>query len=192
MQSVTYHGKRGMDLAISVLALGITLPLCAAVALAIRLETKGSPLFFQERIGRGSKPFHIVKFRSMVTGAENMGTRWTQENDARITRVGAFIRKVSLDELPQLWNVLMGDMSLIGPRPVLASERDYYSAADWQLRHSMRPGITGLAQVNGRSLIGRTEQIAYDLVYVKHPTLAMDLKIILKTIEVVLLRKGTN
>jgi lipopolysaccharide/colanic/teichoic acid biosynthesis glycosyltransferase len=184
--------KRTMDIMVSAFALILLLPILCLIALAIRLESVGSPIFFQERVGLGGKTFRIVKFRSMVQNAEKIGNSWTEAGDKRITRVGRFIRTTSLDELPQLWNVLIGDMSLVGPRPNLASSEPLYSAKHWQLRHSVRSGITGLAQVSGRSNLSIEQQIKFDSEYARNWTLAMDIKIILKTIVIVCKRRGVN
>ena len=184
--------KRLIDLSASFLALLFLLPLLAIIALLIRLESNGNPLFFQERIGENGKPFRIVKFRSMVKDAPKLGSWQTQENDPRITRLGNFLRRTSIDELPQLWNVLTGDMSLIGPRPQTPAQITLYNPADWHGRHLVRPGITGLAQVNGRSAITLEEQIKYDLQYVMHLTPAMDMRIFLATLNQVLRKTGAN
>lgn len=176
--------KRFFDIAVSFVALLLLLPLLLIVALLIRLESAGSPLFFQERVGKDGKLFRIVKFRSMVRDAASLGATSTSQNDPRITRAGAFIRKTSIDELPQLWNVLMGEMSLIGPRPALARNKALYTAEHWTQRHMMRPGITGWAQVNGRSNITVEQQIAYDIDYITHWSLQRDAQIIRKTFQI--------
>jgi len=184
--------KRFMDIVISAIALVVLSPILLLVALAIMLESKGAPLFFQNRVGRNCHIFRIIKFRSMVSGADKLGTAWTQAGDSRITKVGKFIRYTSLDELPQLWNVLLGDMSIIGPRPILANDERLYTHEQWQLRHSVRSGITGLAQVNGRSSLNIGQQAEYDSEYVKKYSLNMDVSIIIKTILILLQRKGVN
>jgi lipopolysaccharide/colanic/teichoic acid biosynthesis glycosyltransferase len=193
-QSILKHPivKRSMDIAISALALFLLFPFLCLVALVIRLESKGNPLFFQERVGKDGKFFNIVKFRSMVSGADKTGMAWTQKDDTRITRIGKFIRSTSLDELPQLWNVLVGDMSLVGPRPHLINSIDDYTTEHWNLRHSVRPGITGMAQANGRSSLKLEQQIAYDSEYINNWSIAMDLSIILKTFLIVFKRNGVN
>lgn len=184
--------KRTLDILASFMALLLLSPLLLAVALAIRLESEGSPLFFQQRVGQGMRPFCIVKFRSMVKNAAQLGGWQTQDADPRITKTGAFIRKTSLDELPQLWNVLIGDMSLIGPRPNTPQQNTQYTPEQWQGRHRVRPGITGLAQVSGRSGLTSEQQIAYDLEYIENMSLAQDIRILLKTVAMVLKRTGTN
>lgn len=184
--------KRGVDILSAATLLLLLLPLLAVLAILIRAETPGSPLFTQQRIGRRGKPFRFFKFRSMVKDAPLLGSWRTADNDPRITRVGKFLRATSLDELPQLWNVLIGDMSLIGPRPQTPQQQSLYTPEQWETRHRVRPGITGLAQVNGRSDILLEQQIAYDLAYTARPTLALDTSILLKTIALIFTRRGTN
>ena len=184
--------KRLFDITASSAGLLLLSPVLLATAIAIRVETPGSPFFFQQRVGQGLKPFAIVKFRSMVKDAPKLGSWSTQDNDPRITRIGRFIRKTSLDELPQLWNVLTGDMSLIGPRPNTPQQACQYTPEQWIARHSLRPGITGLAQVSGRSMLTTEQQIAYDLQYNKEVSLSLDLRILCKTIILALNRSGTN
>ncbi|NBO17838.1 MAG: sugar transferase [Proteobacteria bacterium] len=186
------HAKRLIDVLASAVALAVLSPLLLVLALAIRLESPGSPLFFQQRTGRGCKPFYIVKFRSMVKDASKLGSWQTAEGDPRITRLGRFIRATSLDELPQLWNVLMGDMSLIGPRPNTPQQISQYPVGTWEKRHVLRPGITGLSQVNGRSNLSIEQQIAYDLRYNEECSLMLDVHILLKTVTQVLRRAGVN
>jgi lipopolysaccharide/colanic/teichoic acid biosynthesis glycosyltransferase len=185
--------KRAMDGVSSGVALLVLLPVLGLIAGLIRLESQGSPLFFQKRVGQGCKPFYIVKFRSMVKDADKIGQAWTQKGDARITRIGGLIRRTSLDELPQLWNVMTGDMSLVGPRPIMASDEPLYTKEQWLERHSMRPGLTGLAQVNGRSSLSFEQQTAYDIDYVKNWSLIGDMSILFKTIQVVIFdRENAN
>lgn len=184
--------KRLMDITASALALLLLFPLLFGIALAISLESPGSPLFFQQRTGRGGKPFYIVKFRTMVNNASQLGGWQTEANDPRITRLGKFLRETSIDEIPQLWNVLVGDMSLIGARPNTPQQESQYPPGTWQKRHTLRPGITGLAQVNGRSSLGTEQQIAYDLEYNANCSLKMDIAILLKTVQQVLRRAGVN
>lgn len=184
--------KRIIDIIVSGFMLVILSPILAITALAISIESKGFPLFFQDRVGKDTNLFRIVKFRSMVIGADKIGTLWTQVGDKRITKIGKFIRKTSIDELPQLWNVFIGDMSLVGPRPILASDEQFYTPSQWKNRHSIRSGITGLAQVNGRSSLNIEQQIAYDCEYAKNCSIAMDISIIFKTILIVFKRSGTN
>ena len=184
--------KRLLDITVSALACVFLLPLFIFLAVCIRVESAGSPVFTQLRVGCDCRPFTIFKFRSMVKDAPSRGEAFTLANDPRITRFGRFIRATSLDELPQLWNVLLGDMSLIGPRPELEAQASHYQPADWELRHRVRPGITGLAQVNGRSATTPEARLANDLAYAAAPTLRMDISIVLKTFSVVLRKVGTN
>ena len=184
--------KRLIDIVASALICLLLLPVFLILALCIRLESPGSPIFMQSRVGRDCRPFTIFKFRSMVKDAPTKGEIYTVANDPRITRFGRFIRSTSLDELPQFWNVLLGDMSLIGPRPELAAHASYYQPDEWELRHRVRPGITGLAQVNGRSATTREARLTNDLAYAAAPTLRMDLHVALKTVAVVLRKTGAN
>lgn len=193
-------GKRAFDLVASSLVLLLTWPLMLGAALAIRFESgRGAPvLYHQERVGEHGKTFALIKFRSMRTDAEKDGVaRWAGKDDDRVTRVGRFIRKVRIDELPQLWNILRGDMSLIGPRPErpqfvaeLAKKIDYY-----ELRHCVKPGLAGWAQLNypyGATEEDAAEKLKYDLFYVKNHDLMLDLMILIQTVEVVLFRRGAR
>jgi len=166
------------------------LPVWLPVWLFIILTSPGGAIYRQTRVGKGCKPFELYKFRSMVAGADRHGYQ-TQDGDARITPIGRIIRRTSIDELPQLLNVLKGDMSLVGPRPDTPMQKSNYTEADWQLRHSVRPGITGLAQVNGRSNISAVARLAYDLEYARNVSLRLDSMILLKTLGVIT-GKGTN
>ncbi len=190
--------KRAFDVTVSLVVLAFVLPLMATTALAIRLESPGPALYRQERIGRGGRRFTLLKFRSMRTDAEGDGMpRWAAENDPRVTRVGAFIRKTRIDELPQLINVLKGDMSFVGPRPErpyfverLTAALPYYAA-----RHRVKPGITGWAQLNypyGASLEDAKAKLQYDLYYVKNFSVFLDLIILMQTIRVVLWPEGVR
>ena len=181
--------KRFFDVALSFLLIIVLFPLMAVVAAAIKLESKGSALFLQQRIGRGGKLFNIYKFRSMRVGAENEGTlQYSFEGDPRVTKVGKFIRKTSIDELPQLFNVLKGEMSFIGPRPPLTYHpwliEEY---TPFQLRmFEVRPGITGWAQVNGRKEVEWHERIRLNVWYIDNMSLMFDIKIIFMTLFKVL------
>ncbi|MDE3017088.1 MAG: sugar transferase [Pseudomonadota bacterium] len=184
--------KRGLDVIISGTAIVLLLPVFLLLAIIICLESPGPPVFAQQRIGLHGRPFVMFKFRSMVKDAPLLGAWHTAKNDPRITRVGRFIRVTSLDELPQLWNVFIGDMSLIGPRPEVPLQESLYQPADWRLRHRVRPGVTGLAQVSGRSDISEGDRLRHDLAYAAHPTFAGDMHILLKTISVVFRKAGVN
>ena len=188
--------RRAFDVAVASAALVVTAPVLAVAALAIRLESPGHVLYRQRRVGLHGREFDVLKLRTMVHGAEGMGAGMAvAEGDPRITRVGAFLRKTRLDEIPQLWNVLRGDMSLIGPRPErpafvaqLTQQIPYYGQ-----RHVVKPGVTGWAQVRyayGASVEDSLEKMQYDLYYVKHMSMAFDLVIALETIKIVVLRRG--
>lgn len=183
--------KRLFDIVVSGLLLLASVPILAIMALAIRLDSTGPIFFRQERIGRGGRPFQMLKFRSMVKDAPSLGPYYTKKGDPRITRVGAFLRRSSLDELPQLINVLTGDMSLVGPRPDVPPQRQFYTAEEWEKRHRVRPGITGLAQATLRSSANREQRKAMDLEYVDRVSLLFDLWILLLTMKQVLL-KGSH
>ncbi len=193
--------KRGLDIVISAILLALLLPVMLAVAALIKLTSPGPVLFTQSRMGYHKRKFHIYKFRSMVADAEERikqlehlnevpGPAVKMKNDPRVTPVGRFLRKTSLDELPQLYNVLRGDMSLVGPRPL--SDRDYECfLQDWQRRRfSVRPGITCLWQINGRSSIPFEKWMQLDLQYVDQWSLWLDLEILIRTIPAVLKGSG--
>lgn len=186
------HVKRAIDIAVSGTALLLLAPLLLLVAVLIKMETTGFPLFFQDRVGQGGRVFRMVKFRSMVKDAPSLGNWYTGHNDPRITRMGHFIRTTSIDELPQLWNVLTGDMSLVGPRPETPFQESLYGPVDWHIRHRVRPGITGLAQVKGRSSLNPEARLRYDLDYASQPTFAKDIRILLATVAQVLRKTGVN
>ena len=197
----SYLLKRLVDGVGSAVLLILLLPVFALVALAIRLESPGPILFRQTRVGRWGKLFTMWKFRSMYTDAEARkaalmadnemagGVIFKMKNDPRVTRVGRFIRKTSIDELPQLWNVLRGDMSLVGPRPPVPSEVDQYSLSD-RRRLEVIPGITCIWQISGRSEIPFDQQVELDVQYIESQSFWTDLKILLKTIPALLLGTG--
>jgi lipopolysaccharide/colanic/teichoic acid biosynthesis glycosyltransferase len=156
-------------------------PLLAASAAAIKLEDRGPVLFSQSRVGRGGKDFRLLKLRTMVVGAETIGAgSAVNEGDPRITRAGRFLRRLSVDELPQLWNVLRGEMSLVGPRPTLAYQVEKYTPRQ-RRRLEVKPGITGWAQVHGRASLPWDERIELDIWYVEHRSFWLDLKILART-----------
>jgi lipopolysaccharide/colanic/teichoic acid biosynthesis glycosyltransferase len=173
--------NRAADVALAGLGLLVASPLIAAAALAIKLEDRGPVLFRQTRVGKDGTDFELVKLRSMTVGAEHIGAGYAiDRGDARITRVGRVLRRTSLDELPQLWNVLRGDMSVIGPRPTLRYQVDRYT--DRQRRRlEVRPGLTGWAQVQGRARLSWAEKIELDVWYVDHRSSLVDLEILLRT-----------
>ena len=172
------------------MALLILMPLLLITAAFIRLQDAGPSLFGQQRVGKDGRIFRMWKFRSMVINAESLGGYSTAERDPRITPIGRFIRRTSLDELPQLLNVLVGDMSIVGPRPDVPAQRGLYTEDEWMLRHSVRPGITGLAQSTMRSEATTAQRKAMDLEYAKNVSLALDARIILMTIKQVILKGG--
>ena len=178
--------KWAFDTFVALLLLGFLLPILALVALAIKWDSKGSIIYKQIRVGRYGKEFGIYKFRSMVANADQIGGYFTTEGDARITKVGAFLRKTSLDELPQIINVLLGDMSLVGPRPDVPAQKKNYTQQDWDKRNSVRPGITGLAQATVRSQAKPNERTRLDLEYVDKQSFWFDVKVLLLTVKQVL------
>jgi lipopolysaccharide/colanic/teichoic acid biosynthesis glycosyltransferase len=174
--------KRLLDVLLAGGALVLLSPLLLATAAAVAIDSGFPVLFRQVRMGRDGRSFGMYKFRSMVTNAAAIGPFNTSSNDPRITRVGRFIRRTSLDELPQLLNVLLGDMSLVGPRPDVPVQRSLYNDADWALRCSVRPGITGLAQVMLRSEGSEDQRRELDLRYVREHSVWLDLKILAWTV----------
>ncbi len=174
--------KRAIDLLLAALAMGVLMPILIGAALAVKLDSPGPVLFRQQRVGRKTRVFGMFKFRSMVHNAALIGPYFTASADARITRVGKVLRKTSIDELPQLLNVLIGDMSLVGPRPDVPAQEALYDAGAWQQRHLVRPGITGLAQAKIRSTGSSQERLALDLEYVANQSLWFDLKIMAWTL----------
>lgn len=180
--------KRLFDIAVSSLLVLIFMPLMIAVAIAVRLESPGPVIYRQTRVGLNLRHFRIIKFRSMVAGADLIGGHSTSPGDTRVTRVGRFIRRTSLDELPQIFNVLQGDMSLVGPRPDVPMQETLYTSEDWIRRHRVRPGITGPAQATVRSTAKPGERLRLDLEYVDTASLYGDLLILAKTVKQVLTR----
>jgi lipopolysaccharide/colanic/teichoic acid biosynthesis glycosyltransferase len=182
--------KRLMDIALSLPALVIAAPLMAILWVLVRLESPGDPIYKQVRVGKDGEPFEIYKFRTMVTGAEFIGAGLAvQEGDERITRMGRLLRKTSLDELPNLLNVLRGEMSIIGPRPTVQVQVDHYTDRQ-RGRLKVKPGITGWAQIHGRASLPWSERIELDLYYVEHQSLRLDLRILARTPAMLLGRKG--
>ncbi len=189
--------KRVFDLLASVLTLILLSPVCLLIALAIKMESTGPILYRQERVGEDGKVFKLLKFRSMRADAEQNGPVWAKVDDDRVTRVGRIIRKLRLDEIPQIFNVLKGEMSFVGPRPErpffvesLRKEIPYYSE-----RHVIKPGITGWAQIMyryGASKEDALQKLKYDLYYIKHMSVMLDLVILFETIKIVLLGKGAR
>ncbi|MBV8735069.1 MAG: sugar transferase [Solirubrobacterales bacterium] len=182
--------KRLLDLLIAVPGTLLTAPVIGLLALLIRLESPGYPIYTQIRVGKDGNEFSIYKLRTMVRGAEFLGAGLAiQQGDERITRVGALLRRYSLDELPNLWNVLGGEMSIVGPRPTIPVQVSQYTERQ-SGRLKVKPGITGWAQVNGRAALPWTERIELDLWYVEHQCLALDLRILARTMQMVGSGKG--
>ena len=187
--------KRLIDITMAAVIGIVCSPIMIFAALIVKLESKGPVLFVQERTGELNKPFDIYKFRSMAQDAEKDGPQWAQKNDNRITKFGKFMRITRIDELPQLWNIIRGDMSFVGPRPEreffikqLEQEIPYYN-----LRHTVKPGLTGWAQVMypyGASVEDSYRKLQYDLYYIKHHNIIFDFMITLKTITTVIFGKG--
>jgi exopolysaccharide biosynthesis polyprenyl glycosylphosphotransferase len=186
------YTKRVFDVVLSSIGLIVAIPLMVIIGIAIKLDTKGPIFYCQERVGKNGKVYTLYKLRSMHENAEENGAQWAEEDDPRVTKVGRFIRKTRLDELPQLFNVLKGDMSLVGPRP----ERPVFTyqfneqIPGFINRLQVKPGLTGWAQVNGGYELTPAEKLEYDLYYIENRSIWLDIKIILKTIKVVLTGKG--
>jgi lipopolysaccharide/colanic/teichoic acid biosynthesis glycosyltransferase len=187
-------GKRCFDLLVATFVLTLATPVMLLIALAIRLDSRGPVFFRQERVGQGKQRFTLVKFRTMRERPANEIDQRSEKvllncRDQRITRVGRILRRLSLDELPQIWNVLNGDMSVVGPRPIIPEQLDALGAeADG--RFSVRPGITGLAQVNGRRSLSWPLQLAHDVEYACHVSFAKDVIIIFRTFGIILSGSG--
>ncbi|MES1038130.1 MULTISPECIES: sugar transferase [Peribacillus] len=183
-----------MDLIISFFMLILTAPILLLFCILIPIDSAGSPFFYQQRLGLDGKPFNMIKLRSMGIDAEKNGPKWASANDSRVTRIGAFIRKTRIDEIPQLINVLKGDMSLIGPRP----EREYFYKEfekflpGFKNRLYVKPGITGWAQVNGGYDLSPKEKLHYDLYYIQHRSIAMEIKILFRTLTIVFTGNGAR
>lgn len=182
--------RRALDLVLGGVGSLLGAPLVALACVLIRLESKGSPIYRQVRVGKDGKPFGIYKLRTMVKDAEFTGAGLAvAAGDARITRMGHFLRRTSLDELPNLWNVVRGEMSIVGPRPTVQVQVDNYTERQ-RGRLAVKPGITGWAQVNGRTSLPWSERIELDLWYVEHRTLRLDLEILARTVRMVLTGQG--
>ncbi len=181
--------KRTFDLLLSISGFILLLPLITVLVLILFYSNKGKPFFFQARPGKDKKIFKIIKFKTMTDEKDEKGN--LLPDFERMTKIGNFVRKTSLDELPQLLNVIKGDMSLIGPRPLIASYLPLYNKAQAK-RHNVKPGITGWAQVNGRNTITWKEKFSYDVYYVQNLSFLLDMKILFFTVKKVLFRDGVN
>jgi lipopolysaccharide/colanic/teichoic acid biosynthesis glycosyltransferase len=182
--------RRAVDVVVSLAALAASSPVIALAALAVRLETPGHPIYRQRRVGKDGREFDVLKLRTMVAGAEHLGAGLAvNEGDARITRVGAVLRRTSIDELPNLVNVLRGDMSLIGPRPTVPVQVAQYTPRQLG-RLAVKPGLTGWAQVNGRNALPWSQRIELDLHYIEHRSLRLDLEILRRTAGALLKQEG--
>ena len=181
---------RLFDIVVASVALVLTSPLLLAAMVAIRIESHGSPIYRQRRVGRDGEPFEMLKLRTMVSGAEHIGAGLAVNyGDPRITRVGHFLRRFSLDELPNLVNVLRGEMSLVGPRPTIQAQVDQYTPLQ-RRRLEVKPGLTGWAQINGRATLPWHERIELDVWYVDHRTLRLDMAILWKTVRLLVSGEG--
>jgi lipopolysaccharide/colanic/teichoic acid biosynthesis glycosyltransferase len=177
------NASRALDLLVASLALVVAGPVLALAAILIKLESRGPVFYRQRRVGRGGAPFELWKLRTMVPGAETMGAGiYVVEGDPRITRTGRLLRRLSLDELPNLVNVLRGEMAMVGPRPTVQEQVDRYTERQ-RRRLEVRPGITGWAQVNGRTSLPWPERIELDVWYVEHRSLRLDLRILARTVR---------
>ncbi|HEX8053718.1 MAG TPA: sugar transferase [Thermoleophilaceae bacterium] len=175
--------NRALDTLVAGLALAIASPLLLGAMVAIRLESSGSPIYRQRRVGKDGAPFEMLKLRTMVSGAEHVGAGLAvNEGDPRITRIGGWLRRFSLDELPNLVNVLRGEMAIVGPRPTIQAQVDQYTPRQ-RRRLEVKPGITGWAQVNGRAALPWHERIELDVWYVDNRSLLLDLRILVRTAQ---------
>ena len=183
---MSYAGKRALDVAVAGTLLALTTPVLGVAAALIRLESRGHPIYRQRRVGLDGVPFELYKLRTMVSGAETMGAGLAlSEGDSRITRLGRLLRRTSIDELPNLVNVLRGEMSVVGPRPTVQVQVDRYTERQ-RGRLFVKPGLTGWAQVQGRASLPWSERIELDLWYVEHESLGLDLRILWRTVRIVL------
>ncbi len=192
--SAYFTFKGSMDFIISFIMLLLLSPILVLFCILIPLDSAGAPFFCQQRLGRNGKIFKVIKLRSMGLDAEKNGPKWASKEDSRVTKIGAFIRRTRFDEIPQLLNVLKGDMSLIGPRP----EREYFYKEfdkflpNFKRRLLVKPGLTGWAQVNGGYDLTPEEKLTFDLYYIQHRSIAMEIKILLLTLAIVFTGNGAR
>ncbi|MDR6999065.1 sugar transferase [Neobacillus niacini] len=186
--------KRAFDVLFGTIGIFLAFPLVVIFSILIVLETPGSPFYVQERMGKNGKRFNLIKLRSMRNDAEKEGAKWAEVNDPRITKVGTFIRKTRIDELPQFISVIKGDMSIIGPRPERPcfAEKFESEISGFSNRLLVKPGLTGLAQISGGYDISPGEKLQYDLKYIQNLSFSLELKIILKTFKVILTGEGAR
>jgi lipopolysaccharide/colanic/teichoic acid biosynthesis glycosyltransferase len=186
--------KRSMDIIISFIMMLLLSPILVLLCILIPIDSAGAPFFHQERLGKNGKSFKVIKLRSMGLDAEKNGPKWASKEDARVTKVGAFLRRTRFDEVPQFLNVLKGEMSLIGPRP----EREYFykefdkSLPNFKRRLLVKPGLTGWAQVNGGYDLTPEEKLTFDLYYIQHRSISMDIKILLLTLAIIFSGNGAR
>ncbi|AJI09842.1 MULTISPECIES: sugar transferase [Bacillus cereus group] len=194
-KSKIYLGiKYLLDVMFSLVGLIVLMPIILIFSILIILESPGSPFYLQERLGLNGKRFKVIKLRSMRSDAEKNGAKWAEKNDPRVTKIGLFIRKTRIDELPQLFNILKGDMSLVGPRPErpIFTEEFERDIPGFKKRLEVKPGLTGWAQVNGGYEITPREKLNLDVYYINHASIILDFKIIIKTIRVVITGDGAR
>lgn len=186
--------KRLLDIIFCLMSLCIAIPLIVLFAIAIKVESKGSCSYSQERVGRNGRCFTIYKLRSMYIDAEANGAKWAEKNDSRITRIGRFMRKTKIDELPQILNILKGDMGIVGPRPErpIFVEKFKMKIPRYEERHKVKCGLTGYAQVHGGYELSPEEKLKKDLYYIENRSIFMDLKLILRTVVVVITGKDAR
>ncbi|WP_439874599.1 exopolysaccharide biosynthesis polyprenyl glycosylphosphotransferase [Bacillus mycoides] len=194
-QSKVYLGiKYILDIMFSLIGLLVLVPVILVFSILIMLESPGAPFYLQERLGLKGKKFRVIKLRSMRNDAEKNGAKWAEKNDPRITKIGMFIRKTRIDELPQLFNILKGDMSLVGPRPErpMFTEKFEQEIPGFKKRLKVKPGLTGWAQVNGGYEITPKEKLDLDVYYIKNASIILDFKIIIRTVKVVITGDGAR
>jgi lipopolysaccharide/colanic/teichoic acid biosynthesis glycosyltransferase len=192
MRKIALACKRVFDIAVSLSALTVLAPLVALIALAIKLDDGGPVLFIQERVGKGLRKFRCIKFRTMIVGAESVGNKFiVTKNDTRVTRVGNKLRSWTLDEIPQLVNVLRGEMSIVGPRPWV-EEQALHCAPENHRRFDFKPGMAGWAWIHGRNKLPWDERVRLDLYYVDHWTFGLDMRILAKVVLLLLRRDGVD